>query len=176
MPGAIAQLHRAAGNTTAAHVMPAHVMSPYLFASPTGYYVLFESALIRTPCDFVLALRLCALFALVATLLPALLREREARALPKPTALAAAAVALREALHYLVMLLAMTMNVWLIAAVCAGHALGWLAYAAVLRMRRRPLTPESVAAASCGCATETEPLLPRRPRIPPRPYGTAAPS
>lgn len=56
----------------------------------------------------------------------ALVSAKRSAAIAARYALGGAAHALRLALHYFSMLLVMTMQVWLIVAVCVGHGVGWV--------------------------------------------------
>lgn len=123
-----------------------HMMSPFLFARKTGYFVLFESAFVTSDGGFAGALIASFAFAAFATLAQQGLRRGERRALKSRdgfctslplTAGGMAAHGLRMLLHYITMLIVMSMNVWLILAVVIGHGVGWLAYSVVHKMLAR---------------------------------------
>lgn len=112
-----------------------HMMSPYLFTRASSFFVLFEGAFIESTGAFIGALALSFAFALLATFASEAIRLRERDALlaknPVFRLMGGLLHAFRQLLHYSAMLLVMTMNVWIIIAVVAGHAVGWAVYAIV---------------------------------------------
>jgi Ctr copper transporter family len=118
----------------------AAMMSPYLFADKTGFYVLFKKALVGSTGGFAGALFACFAFGILTTIGYELGKRVEqsaraakvnggVRALPSML-LGAAAHGFRLLLHYTAMLLVMTMNVWIIVALLLGHMVGFLVVAA----------------------------------------------
>jgi hypothetical protein len=114
-------------------------MHDAFFVSATGWgSLLFAQARMETRVALVAAVLLSALFAALTTLLaaaahPAELRGTQAGAHPGWTAAGFVSTALRTGSHYVSMLLVMTFNVWIILAVLAGHAAGFLVLATAYR-------------------------------------------
>lgn len=111
-------------------------MSAFLFTRRTGFYVLFERAFVTDTGGFVGALFATFLFGMITTIGVELGKKIESRAraakveggakaLPA-ILLGSLAHGFRLLLHYMAMLLVMTMNVWVIIAVLLGHVLGFL--------------------------------------------------
>lgn len=113
-----------------------HGMSPFLFTRSSDFYVLFSEAFIDSTGNFVLALFATAFFALLATILSQSIQMNEPKALHSGRMLvrlySAVLFGFRSLLHYIAMLIVMTMNVWLIIAVIVGHTLGWFIFSVVL--------------------------------------------
>lgn len=137
-----------------------HQMSPFLFTRKTDFFVLFEGAFIESDGAFAGALLLSCLFALLATFLSQAARVYETRALRKGKLSSRVVGSLihgfRQFMHYVAMLIVMTMNVWLIIAVIVGHVLGWFLYAVILsnRLQFRQNSPDKTADpadAACDC-------------------------
>lgn len=112
-------------------------MSPFLFARKTGFFVLFEKAFVTNTGGFIGALFATFAFGVFTTIgfefgkriesrARAAKVEGGAKALPG-LLLGALAHGFRLLLHYIAMLLVMTMNVWIIVAVLLGHMVGFLA-------------------------------------------------
>lgn len=116
-----------------------HNMSPYLFTNKTDFYVLFQDAFIQSDAAFVAALIVSFVFASFATFLAQLIRFQEVKALSSSNILnsliSAMLFGFRIFLHYVAMLIVMTMNVWLIIAVVVGHVLGWFLFSVILGRR-----------------------------------------
>lgn len=108
-------------------------MSPYLFTDTRDFFVLFQDANIKSTGGFIGALAASLVFTLLATVLSLLLHVHEHRAIVSEQSsarfTAAFLYAFRQFLHYTAMLLVMTMNIWIIIAVLAGHVVGWLIFA-----------------------------------------------
>lgn len=109
-----------------------HTMSPYLFTRTTGFFVLFKEVHLHSTGAFVAALFVSAAFAFTATIFSQISHMYEIRALRSSNffskAVGAILFGFRQTLHYIAMLIVMTMNVWLIIAVVVGHLLGWFLY------------------------------------------------
>lgn len=118
-------------------------MSPYLFARKTDFYVLFREAFVTDTGGFVGALFACFAFGILTTVGYEMGKRLESRArAAKLTGGAAALPALlvgalghglRLLLHYLAMLLVMTMSIWIILAVLLGHMFGFLVVTALYK-------------------------------------------
>lgn len=104
-----------------------------LYAQKENFVVLFRNAIINNTGQFIGALIIVALFALITTIVIEIVKlfERKARVERKKPliALGALAHAISLFFHYSAMLIVMSMNVWIILAVLVGHALGWLLFA-----------------------------------------------
>ena len=104
-----------------------------LFTRTTEFNVLFRSARVTDTGGFVGALFAVFFFALFATFCIEIVKlvEINARHGNKKIVLAAAASAhaFSLLLHYVAMLLVMTMSVWIILAVVVGHGFGWALFA-----------------------------------------------
>ncbi|CDF33298.1 unnamed protein product [Chondrus crispus] len=113
----------------------------FLSTGTKHFTVLFEGADVHTTGAFIGALFASFAFAIIVTLTSQLIRAYEHRVLAKTppsyvkSILAAVGHGSRQLLHYVAMLIVMTMNVWIILAVVAGHALGWLVYAIFLNAK-----------------------------------------
>lgn len=122
-------------------------MSPYLFIRANDFYVLFEEAKINSTGAFVGALILGFVFAAIATVISLMIHAYESKALASDNVVmrvvSSILFALRQLFHYINMLLVMTMSVWLILAVVAGHVLGWMIYALVFKKRPTVTTTAS---------------------------------
>jgi len=108
-------------------------MHDALYAQSTRWGpLLFQGAVVSTSAQLAGALVLCALTGCFGTLLTrcshALTRLTAACAVPPHglVMLTCAATVLSSAVHYGCMLLVMSFNVYVIAAVLAGHALAWV--------------------------------------------------
>jgi hypothetical protein len=135
-------------------------MRSALYAQSTQWGpLLFPGAVISTPAQLAGALVLCALAGFTGTLLTrasqALTRLTTACSVAPPGLLVLTwcATVCSSGVHYGCMLLVMSFNVYVIAAVIAGHALGWVsldcgARASVWRRSRR------TAAAAAGGGRE----------------------
>ena len=150
-----ASTHNPAGDSGVAGGM--HAMSPFLFTRSNNFFVLFEGAFINSTGGFVGALILSFVFAMIATVASQVIRVHENIALTKGgfifRVVASLLHGIRQFLHYAAMLIVMTMNVWLIIAVVAGHALGWFVYSIALHnqlSKRMTDSPEGKAA-NIGC-------------------------
>lgn len=121
------------------HNMNSHSM--FLSTGTKHFTILFEGADVHTTGAFIGALFASFAFAIIVTLTSQLIRAYEHRVLAKTppsfvkSLLAAGGHGSRQLLHYAAMLIVMTMNVWIILAVVAGHALGWLVYALFLNAK-----------------------------------------
>jgi Ctr copper transporter family len=123
-----------AGTASADHLF----MRPYLFSDKTGYFVLFKQAMVANTGGFVGALFATFLFAVFASVGYEIGKRFERRAhVTKPgksdggapfssVAIGGLAHGLRLLLHYVAMLLVMTMNIWIIIAVVLGHMVGFI--------------------------------------------------
>ncbi|KAI0566341.1 Ctr copper transporter [Gracilaria domingensis] len=133
------------------HSMMGHQMSPFLFIRTTGFFVLFKEANIQSTGAFVGALILSFIFALLSTMLSLVIRSMEERTLAGSKGAMKFITGLqhgfRTFLHYVAMLIVMTMNVWLIVAVVAGHALGWTVYALAIHRTLK----DGANKAACDC-------------------------
>lgn len=130
-------------NTTPSMAM----MSPFLSTRVRNFYVLLEPALVNSTPAFLGAMGFSFAFSMLSTWASEasppspheLLRLRHARSrrgsdgnvnrrrvLCTAALAGGAAHAARLSLHYVNMLLVMTMNVWIIMAVVAGHAVAWM--------------------------------------------------
>ncbi|KAA8495746.1 hypothetical protein FVE85_1901 [Porphyridium purpureum] len=110
-------------------------MSPFLFTSTTGFYLIFEEAYITSAAGFAGAFFASMFFAWFVTWFSAASRVWERRVVdsrrlrsPGPELVSAALLALRHGGHYFAMLLIMSMNVGIIVSVVLGHGLGWLSW------------------------------------------------
>lgn len=151
-------------NMTSDHLM----MSPYLITRTTGYFVLFREANIGSTGGFLAALVLVFLFSTLVTLYSLMSKKWENRAVfakkgSKLFWLGALAYAARLGLHWVLMLIVMTMEVWLILAIVVGSFVGWVVHFAFFR----DATPvaevvkssdreavDDVYKGSCQCASE----------------------
>lgn len=107
-------------------------MRPYLFSETTGFYVLFKEALVGSTGSFVGALFAVFAFGALTTIGFEFGKRLEMGARrsgggPVKIALGALGHGLKLFLHYMAMLLVMTMNIWIIIAVLLGHMAGFLA-------------------------------------------------
>lgn len=116
-----------------------HSMSPYFFTNKSDFYVLFQEAFIETDGGFAAAFILSFIFAAFATFLAQLIRTQEVKAFSSPNLLqslfSAVLFGFRIFLHYVAMLVVMTMNVWLIIAIVVGHVLGWFLFNVIFAKR-----------------------------------------
>lgn len=120
------------------HMM--HGMSPYLFTRTTDFFILFKEADVQSTGGFIGALVGSFVFALLATLFSLVMHVHEKKALerrgnPGNSIVAALLFGMRQLLHYAAMLIVMTMNVWVILVVVAGHSVGWLMFKIVIMSR-----------------------------------------
>mmetsp|Transcript_13988 Transcript_13988/g.28645 ORF Transcript_13988/g.28645 Transcript_13988/m.28645 type:complete len:203 (-) Transcript_13988:205-813(-) len=114
-----------------------HLMSPFLFTNYKGYYVLFEEAFISSVGGFIGALvltiitsALVAWFALAAKDWEAAGAMNRRRNVGK-FVWGGLAYGIRLGLHYVLMLIAMTMNLWLILALTIGASIGWFSFVTI---------------------------------------------
>lgn len=132
-----------------------HQMSPFLFTRKTGFFVLFREANIQSTGGFVAAILVSAVFALVATLLSQAMRMAENKSLISGNAASKSVAAImhgvRLLLHYVLMLIVMTMNLWIILAVVIGTSIGWLIYAFIFGPHLAA-SPDAVQKTALGCA------------------------
>lgn len=117
---------------------------PFFVTNKTGFYLLFKGALINNTAGFVAALFGAFLFAILTTIVFEVARRVEKRGLVARggksvplKVVGAAANGFKMLMHYIAMLIVMTMNVWLIIAVVLGHAVGWLGYSFVYKYMSR---------------------------------------
>jgi hypothetical protein len=114
------------------------MMRPYLFSDKTGFFVLFKKAFVNNTGGFVGALLATFFFGILTTVGYEFGKRMEvraraakvnggARALPT-VLLGALGHGFRLMLHYIAMLLVMTMNIWIIMAVLLGQMVGFLAF------------------------------------------------
>lgn len=113
-------------------------MTPFLFGDARSFFVLSAHARVTTTLGLFAALAFSLLFALLSTLFSNWSKrlERDAANAPRGPKRNASPLlvfstvtfALRLLLHYVAMLLVMTMNVWVILAVVVGHGLGHLLF------------------------------------------------
>ena len=115
--------------------MSDHLMSPFLFGDNRPFFVLFREAKVTGGGSLALALVLSCVFAILATMFSIYSKNVENRSLSSTDkrlsgkkVIAAALFAFRMFLHYIAMLLTMTMNIYVILAVVLGHGLGQLIY------------------------------------------------
>ena len=111
--------------------------------------VLFEAAKINTNWDLTAAVVLSSAFAMFTTIFAAVARPVELRGADPQRHLAWAAggflcTAARTGGHYVIMLLVMTFNVWIILGVLLGHAAGYVALAGVARRGSLPAEVRAV--------------------------------
>ena len=133
-------------------------MHEALYAQSTKWGpLLFQNAVVSTPAQLAGALILCSLAGFAGTLLTrasqALTKLTTACAVAPPRLLALtwAATVCSSGVHYVCMLLVMSFNVYVIAAVIAGHALGWVSLDCSTRVRVwRRHAREAAAAAKGG--------------------------
>ncbi len=121
--------------TGGGHMMMNHAMSPYLFGNKRDFFVLFNEAKVTTAAGLAVAIIVSFVFALLSTMFneySKLLEKSAARAKQRISGLllvSTVSFAFRLFLHYVAMLIVMTMNVWLIIAVVFGHGVGHFIFA-----------------------------------------------
>ena len=132
-------------------------MHAALYAQSTKWGpLLFQNAVVSTPAQLAGALILCSLAGFAGTLLTrasqALTKLTTACAVAPPRLLALtwAATVCSSGVHYGCMLLVMSFNVYVIAAVIAGHALGWVSLDCSTRVRVWRRHARDAAAAAKG--------------------------
>lgn len=109
-------------------------MSAYLFANMKPFFVLFREAKVSTGGGLAAALVVSFVFTVLATMFSSYSKMLEMMSAKNPkrvsglTFLSTFTFGLRMLLHYIAMLLVMTMNVWVILAVVLGHAVGFIVY------------------------------------------------
>mmetsp|Transcript_31570 Transcript_31570/g.122257 ORF Transcript_31570/g.122257 Transcript_31570/m.122257 type:complete len:192 (-) Transcript_31570:2041-2616(-) len=105
-------------------------MSPFLFSTTTGFYILFEEALVGSTGGFVGAMFAVFFFSFLVGTIISWLGATQSRSKNEHGFLWAVFGATARwfslALHYTEMLLVMVMNIWIILAVLFGHTAGWL--------------------------------------------------
>lgn len=112
-----------------------HGMTPFLFGDKRNFFVLFSQARVTSAGGLAIAIVCSLLFALLSTLFSNWSKIIELKAAKKKCrvspllAMSTVTFSLRIALHYIAMLLVMTMNVWVIIAVVVGHGLGHILFA-----------------------------------------------
>ena len=125
-------------------------MSPYLFANLKTFFVLFNWARVSSLGELANAMFFAFWFTVITTVIS--IRGKtyhDPRVVSKNTLFSAASYAVCSLLHYITMLLVMTMNVWLILAVTFGHGVGYLTYAALYGARpsaEKALLPQDYGA------------------------------
>lgn len=111
-----------------------HAMSPYLFANAKDFFLLFREARISSGGGLALAIVVSVVFTILATMFSLYAKtverksESEEKRLSGNLVFATVMYAFRLFLHYITMLLAMSMNLWILLAVTTGHALGYYIY------------------------------------------------
>lgn len=107
-------------------------MSAFLFSRTSGFFVLFQKANIQSTGGFIAALVAAFFFATFSSIMSLSIGAKEKHALNSYRVIskfiASILFGVRSFLHYISMLLVMTMNIWLILVVVAGHALGFFVY------------------------------------------------
>lgn len=133
-------------NTTDSGGHSDHMMSPYLFTRSTGFHVLFEQAFVTSTGGFIEALIGSFVFAMLTSVAVLWIHMKDHGLLHSKKfanyIIGSALYAVSNLLHYTAMLIVMTMNVWLILAVIAGHALGYLVFA-IISGSSRPYATEA---------------------------------
>ncbi|KAJ8902500.1 hypothetical protein NDN08_006903 [Rhodosorus marinus] len=106
------------------------MMSPFLFSTTTGFYILFEEALVGSTGGFIGAMFAVFFFSFLIGTIISWLGATQSRSKNESGFLWAIAGATARwfslALHYTEMLIVMVMNIWIILAVLFGHTAGWL--------------------------------------------------
>lgn len=114
--------------------MSDHLMSPYLFGNMKEFFLLFREARISTGGGLAIGIVASLLFSAFSTIVSMYAKtvERKSEIENKRVSLAvffaSIMFGLRMFLHYISMLLTMSMNIWIILAVVVGHLLGYLVY------------------------------------------------
>lgn len=138
-------------------------MRPYLFSETTGFYVLFKDALIGSTGGFVGALFAVFAFGVLTTIgfefgkRLEMGGRRAGGGEPIKIALGALGHGLKLFLHYVAMLLVMTMNVWIIIAVLLGHMVGFIAVSVLGIGKAKPVgkaidgSDENADGVGCNC-------------------------
>lgn len=120
--------------TPMVHDMRGHAMTPYLFGDKRDFFVLFEQARVSSAGGLAGAIVASFAFAVVATIFANLSKNIEKKSsttksrISPQLFLSTVTFALRTLLHYIAMLIVMTMNIWLIIAVVVGHGVGHFVY------------------------------------------------
>eukprot|EP00189_Rhodosorus_marinus_P007319 CAMPEP_0184752414 /NCGR_PEP_ID=MMETSP0315-20130426/43566_1 /TAXON_ID=101924 /ORGANISM="Rhodosorus marinus, Strain UTEX LB 2760" /LENGTH=206 /DNA_ID=CAMNT_0027231743 /DNA_START=192 /DNA_END=812 /DNA_ORIENTATION=- len=106
------------------------MMSPYLFSSTTGFFILFEEALVGSTGGFIGAMFAVFFFSFLIGTIISWLGATQSRSKNEHGFFWAISGATARwfslALHYTEMLIVMVMNIWIILAVLFGHTAGWL--------------------------------------------------
>ncbi len=125
----------AGGGDHSMHMMGDHLMSPYLFGNMKPFFVLFRDAKVSTGGTLAAALVVSCVFSILVTMYSMYSKKTEsqflttAKRVSVQQLLGSVLFAFRMFLHYIAMLLVMTMNIWVILAVVLGHAIGHVVYA-----------------------------------------------
>ena len=112
-----------------------HMMSPFLFGDKRDFFVLFNEAKVTSAGTLAAAIIVSCVFSILVTMYSMYSKMSEKKCLTSEKRvsgqqfLGAFLFAFRMFLHYIAMLLVMTMNIYVILAVVAGHAIGHVIYA-----------------------------------------------
>lgn len=119
-----------------------HMMTPYLFGDKRDFFVLFQEAKISSAGALAIALVVSFFFGILATIFSEYSKgvEECARNSEKRVSgillFSSITFAIRVLLHYIAMLIVMSMNIWLLLVVVAGHAAGYLASRIMFKSKR----------------------------------------
>lgn len=117
------------------------MMSPYLFGNKRNFFVLFREARVTTAGGLAGAIIASFAFAVLATVFASFSKTLEKKSANTKARVSGALIissvsfAVRMFLHYIAMLIVMTMNIWLLIAVTVGHALGYFIFNATFKNR-----------------------------------------
>lgn len=140
-------------------MMMGMLMTPWLITRTTGFTILFRGARVTTNAGFVAAFFASFAFGIFTTIMSQIAKSAERKALLSRSSVyrlvGATMHSFRTLLHYTAMLIVMTMQVYIILAVAAGHGVGWILYAFFFNKTSQATDDDSIDAAKAAIADKS---------------------